>query len=82
MRAKLVRTWQAQYSPSISGHCDACGKPLNGRDTHETHTVRVYRPDMIQAQNTDYYDYQICDRHKNIPAALRQADKRRHGWAE
>jgi hypothetical protein len=78
MKTRLIRTWQAQYG--ISGHCDACGQELNGRDTHKTHTVKVYRPAYLTDDN-DYYDIEICDRHSNMSAALKQAEKRIYGYS-
>ena len=70
-KAFIYTEWQAQYSPSMSGHCDACGKPNNGRDTHDTHTVR-----SVVINDTEF---QICDRHPNLSSAARKAWKRATG---
>jgi hypothetical protein len=68
MEATVIRTWQAQYDPAMSGHCNGCGLPRNGRDTNRTHTVWVMR--------MGGKDYDICDRHRNLSPVLRKAHKR------
>jgi hypothetical protein len=71
MKAQLIAQYGAQYSPSISGHCDACGLALNGRSTDKNHLVRVVK------LGTE--EFRICDRHINLAAATRKAHKRELG---
>lgn len=60
--AKKIRVWYADYSTSASGNCIACGKPMNGRDTHIRHAVTVYDIDGLEVE--------ICDRHIHPNRAL------------
>ena len=71
----VSKEWGAEYSPSMSGHCTACGKPLNGRDTHIRHTVRAIDLNLDIKHNIEAGEIQICDRHKNLSSAVRKAFK-------
>ncbi len=75
MTAKILSQWQAQYSPSVSGHCCACGKPLNGRDTWRTRAVTT----LLVGSGSDQEEFNICDRHRNLSAAARKAWKQWEG---
>lgn len=68
MNATITKTWFAQYG--ISGHCSACLKANNDRSTDKNHKVTTL---AMEGE-----EYEICDRHKNLAAAARQAWKRSH----
>lgn len=75
MTAEVLGRWEALYSPSVSGHCCACGKPLNGRDTWRTRTVTT----LMISDGADFEEFAVCDRHRNLSAAARKAWKRWEG---
>jgi hypothetical protein len=75
MTAEILHHWFAHYSPSVSGRCCACDKPLNGRDTWRTHAVTR----LLIGDGADYEEFDICDRHRNLASAARKAWKRWEG---